>query len=304
VIADWLPALLIGGVVFVFLLVYRFSRTSGNNLGSQAASEPSVGLVLRNSEPNAGMFQELDDRFDKTVEVAQTGFDTRDSVLLILAVGVVIGVAYFVFVEELYGALASALVGAVIAWIGLVIRSAYVRSKVQEQFPTVADMLSGAIRAGVSVEHALASVAAKSQGFLGQELRTCAQRIKLGMPTSRALQDVADRYELLDLKLLAAAVAVNRQTGGNLSKVMEQLARVSRERQAYRRQIGGMTASARLAAFIVGAAAPALVVYYLIRGSGLSNFWEDSSGRFLMILAVCLEIAGVLWILAITRRDL
>jgi tight adherence protein B len=292
-----------GCLGIVFLLVYRLRGTTAKE-NRETVEESSVELVLRNSEPSVGAFRDLDDRFDKTVEVAQTGFDTRHSVLLIIAVGVLFGATYFVVVEEIYGSLVCALLGAIITWVGLVVRAAYVRSKVQEQFPTVADMLSGAIRAGVSVEYALTSVASKSQGFLGQELRACAQKIKLGLPTSRALQEVADRYELLDLKLLAAAVAVNRQTGGNLSKVMEQLARVSRERQAYRRQISGMTASARLAAIIVGAAAPGLVIYYLIRGSGLSNFWEDPSGRFLIILAVCLEIVGVLWIVAITRRDL
>jgi len=300
---DWLPAIALGGCASFVSLAFAVRRWFPV-APLQREVEPQIKLRLRNSSSPESPDSDLDNRFSRLVDVTHTGFETNIAALLVIGVGVLVGAALFVQFEEPIVSILGAMLGMILSYLGLIVRAAYVRSKIQEQLPHAVDMLAGAIRAGVSVEGGLSRVASKTQGFLGYDLRLCDHRIELGLPTSNAIRELADRYQLLDLKQLAVAVAIHQQTGGDLAKVMEQLARVSRERQAYRRQISSLTISARLAAAIVGSAAPGLLLYYSMRGKGLTEFWDDPSGRFLLLLAAGLEIGGVLWILAITRKQI
>ncbi len=299
-IEYWLPAI----CLFCFGLMILLWRGARMHLRIADHSIENLSPVLIPSQESAQDFRIVDSWFYRLANTIKLGLDAQTIVMMIVLIGFAFAVGVFVFFEDLGAAVFGGLAGAVGALIALQLRSLFVLSKVKEQLPGTLEMLASAIRAGVSLEQGLAMIANRIQGFLSADLREAAKKTELGLSASNAFHDLATRYNSVDLRLLASAFAVHQKTGGELAKVLEQLAKVSRERQSYRRHLSGLTVSSRLAAAIVGAAAPGLLVYYGFQGDRLLSLWSDPSGRFLLWTAFGLELVGIIWILLLTRKQI
>jgi tight adherence protein B len=237
------------------------------------------------------------------VDTSHLTWNATGVLAAICLLSLIAGAASFVALEIEWVGLAVSLAIVILGYLFLRVRSSYVRSKIEEQVPHMVELIAGNARAGGSVEAGLVSIAKKASGYLARDLKKGVNQVHLGLHASDVFQELAQRYRLTDLRMLASVFRTHRQTGGNLADVMEQLASVVRDRLAYRQQLRSTTATARLAALIVGLAAPSLCAYYLIRGYQLERMWSDSSGRFFLLLALFLEVVGGLWIFAITRRS-
>ena len=117
--------------------------------------------------------------------------------------------------------------------------------KFEEQFPEALDLLGRALRAGHSFTTGIEMVGNEMPDPIGPEFRTLYDQQNYGMPLPDALKLFAERIPVLDARFFVTAVLIQRESGGNLSEVLDNLAHVIRERFRVKRQIRVISAHGR-----------------------------------------------------------
>jgi tight adherence protein B len=205
----------------------------------------------------------LSERFVKLVD--QSGTTIRPGQLAMACVGVAIVAA--VAVGLLSGSWVAA---AVLAPVGGVLPAIYVSylrvkrsDKLLSQLPDAFDLMSRTMRAGQTASQALQAVADEFTAPIADEFGYCYDQQNLGLSAEAAMRDLSRRTGLLELKIFVLAVMIHRQTGGNLSELLEKLSTVIRERYRIVGQIKSLTAEGRLQAIILLALPPGMLAIML-----------------------------------------
>jgi tight adherence protein B len=136
------------------------------------------------------------------------------------------------------------------------------------QLPNAFDLISRMMRAGQTFTQAMQVTANEADAPLSDEFGYCCDQQRLGLSADAALRDLARRAGVLEIRIFVLAVVVHRQTGGNLSDLLENLAVIIRERYRVKGVIAALTAEGRLQAYLM----LALPVVMLI---GLTLFNRD-----------------------------
>ena len=167
--------------------------------------------------------------------------------------------------------------------------------KFEEQFPEAIDLIARALRAGHAFTTSLAMVAEEIPAPVGTEFRLLYDRQNYGMPIDEAMKDLADRIPILDARFFVTAVLMQRETGGNLAEVLDNLSTVIRERFQVKRQVRVLTAHGRITGFVLAGFPPALAVaMFVMSPDHLRIMVEDPLGIQMIIGAVTLQIVGTL----------
>jgi tight adherence protein B len=176
--------------------------------------------------------------------------------------------------------------------------------KFEEQFPEGIDLISRALRAGHTFQIGLKMVADELQAPVGIEFRLLYDRQSFGMPLVEALRDFAERTPVLDAKFFATAVLTQRDAGGNLAEVLDNLSAVIRERFKVKRQIRVISAHGRITGWILACLPPVLaVVFVVINREHMQLLWTDPVGLKMLYAAVGLQIVGMLIIRQILKLE-
>ena len=169
--------------------------------------------------------------------------------------------------------------------------------KFEEQFPEAIDLISRALRAGHAFTTAIAMVADEIPVPVGAEFRLLYDRQNYGMPLDKALRDFADRVPILDARFFVTAVLMQRETGGNLAEVLDNLAKVIRERFTVKRQVRVLTAHGRITGWILAGLPPGLAVALFVTSPGhLQMLIGDPLGVRMIVGAIVMQIIGTLLI--------
>ena len=136
-----------------------------------------------------------------------------------------------------------------IAW--LKYKSAKRMARFEEQFPEALDLLSRAIRAGHAFQTAMGMVADEMPDPVGTEFKKAFDQQNYGLPLKEALNQLADRVTVLDVRFFVSAVTIQRETGGNLAEILDNLAHVVRERFKILRQVRVHTAHGRFTGYVL-----------------------------------------------------
>jgi tight adherence protein B len=176
----------------------------------------------------------------------------------------------------------------------------YVRMKrrkrlreIEEQLPEALDFLARSMRAGHAFTISLEMLSRELPDPLGQEFRALYNELNLGASTESAMQNLAARVPVLDVRLFVSSVLLQRQTGGNLSEVLVRLAYVIRERFRLRGQIKAASAHGRLTALILTLLPVFLVAALLVVAPGyLQSLAADPDGKWMIIGAICGQVLG------------
>lgn len=124
-------------------------------------------------------------------------------------------------------------------------RSAYI-DKYLRQLPNAFELMARVIRAGQTVQQALQAVADAFEKPLAVEFGQCLQQQSLGMRPEITFQKMAERSGILEMRIFAMAMHIQRETGGNLSDVLERLAGLIRTRVKLKMQVRTLTAEGRM----------------------------------------------------------
>jgi tight adherence protein B len=170
-------------------------------------------------------------------------------------------------------------------------------AKFEEQFPETIDLIVRALRAGHAFTTALGMVADEMPDPTKTEFRLLYDRQNFGMSLPDALREFAERVPLLDSRFFVTAVLVQREAGGNLAEVLENLGRVIRERFKVKRQIRVVTAHGRLTGWVLVAFPPILAtLFLLVVPDSTKLLVNDPLGVRMVIGAAMLQIVGTLLI--------
>ena len=167
--------------------------------------------------------------------------------------------------------------------------------KFEEQFPEAIDLLSRALRAGHAFTTGLSMVADEMPDPVGMEFRLAYDRQNFGMPIPEALKSLGERVPLLDARFFVTAVLTQRDAGGNLAEVLDNLASVIRERFKVKRQVRVVTAHARVTGWVLAMLPPCLgLVLTLLSPAHMSLLWTDPTGIKMVVVALILQVTGTL----------
>jgi tight adherence protein B len=165
----------------------------------------------------------------------------------------------------------------------------------EEQFPEALDLIGRALRAGHAFTTGLMMVADEIPDPVGGEFRLIHDRQNYGMPIGDALRDFGRRVPLLDARFFVTAVMTQRESGGNLAEVLDNLAVLIRERFKVKRQIRTLSAHGRITGWVLSFLAPTLAaILVVIAPEHMSLMVTDPLGIQMIIGVMVLQIIGVL----------
>jgi tight adherence protein B len=165
--------------------------------------------------------------------------------------------------------------------------------KFEELFPEAIDTLARAVRAGHAFTTALELIANELSEPIASEFRKLFEEQKFGLPVRDALMNLAERMPLVDVKFFVTAVMLQRETGGNLAEILDNLSYVIRERFKIMRQVRVYTAQGRLTMMLLMGLPPVIVITMLLTSPAfIRPLFADPIGHVLVVAGVVLQTLG------------
>jgi len=238
------------------------------------------------------------------VSLEQAGFENFSAAKLLVIcafVGILVGaIIQVAFGQVLYTT--PAVMIALYLPIAIVNRMKAMRLEaLRVQLPDTFDMMARVIRSGQTMEQAMQSVTDEFMPPIAVEFALCSEMINLGIPPELSLQDLARRSGVMELKIFVMGLLIQRETGGNLAELLDNLAAVVRERFRINGQIATLTAEGRMQAMVLLALPPGMLCIMLVLNPKYAQTLID---RPIMIIAMLIsEGIGALWIRQIVNFD-
>jgi len=116
---------------------------------------------------------------------------------------------------------------------------------------------------------------------------------------------MTDRINLVDVRILVTAILIQREVGGNLAEILDNLSAVVRARFTIRRQIRVYTAQGRMTGYLLSAL-PIIIfcILYMLNPEYMSILFTDPIGKILVTAAIVMQLLGFLWIRKIIRIEI
>jgi tight adherence protein B len=236
--------------------------------------------------------------------VQESGLEWSPTVTALLMVmwGVLCAIALFTYNERFEVAVVAGLVFMPLPLAYLIVRRARRLAKLQDQMPPALDTLARSIRAGQTLEQAIALVGDHSPDPLAKEFRWCAKQFHMGLGLPAVMRSLVRRVPLYDARILSTTLIVHRQMGGNVVSVLERLAQVIRDRLNSRRQLRATTAAGRASAVFIALVTPGVFLYFVFfRPDYSAEMLGSTLGQSMLMIAALLEIVGLIWMARLLR---
>jgi len=176
--------------------------------------------------------------------------------------------------------------------------------KFEEHFPEALDLLSRAVRAGHAFSAGMKMVADELNDPVGPEFRKAFDEQNYGLPLKESLNSLADRIPLLDVRFFATAVLIQRETGGNLAEILDNLANVVRERFKIRRQVRVHTAHGRFTGYVLMALPAFLsIALMFINPEHMNLLFTERMGQIMIMACIVMQTIGFIWIKQIIKIE-
>jgi tight adherence protein B len=227
-----------------------------------------------------------------------------------LAAGV-LGLLVAVFVDLDLGVWSLALLGAsfsVAEW-GPRWKEGFLRRKrlqaIEDLFPQSLGMAIQALKIGQTVPQTLLYLAQESPAPLSLEWERACSEMKLGASPEDALAQMATRLKgIEEFQRFVEAIKISRQTGANLTRLLEVLLEGMEEKSRILRRMKAMTAQARLSGLLMGSLPFFLgLVFFILDPTMMTPLFTEKLGWGILLAAVLLESIGFLWIRQLLRLE-
>ncbi len=177
-------------------------------------------------------------------------------------------------------------------------------AKFEQGLPEALELIVSALRVGHSLNAAMGLVARECQDPVGAEFRLTFDEQNYGLELKGALENLTTRMPLQDIKIVATAILIQRESGGNLAEVLEKTSAVIRERFRLKRQVATHTAQGRLTGWILTLLPVVLgALLYMVNPDLMSILWKRDLGIKLLYAAGAMIVIGGLIIRKIVNMD-
>jgi tight adherence protein B len=175
----------------------------------------------------------------------------------------------------------------------------------EEMLPDAIDLVGRALRAGHPLSAGFKMAADDGPDPVAGEFRRIFEEQRFGLPLQDSLLGMADRVNIVDVRILVTAILIQREVGGNLAEILDNLSTVVRARFTIRRQIRVYTAQGRMTGYLLSALPIILfLVLYTINAQYMSILFTDPIGKILVGVAVSMQFIGFLWIRKIIKIEI
>ncbi|MEO8659233.1 MAG: type II secretion system F family protein [Bryobacteraceae bacterium] len=175
-------------------------------------------------------------------------------------------------------------------------------AEIEEQLPEALYLLVSALRVGHSLMTAIGYLGKETREPLKGEFQKCFEEQNFGIDLRTALTSLATRVPIQDIRFFVAAVLIQKESGGNMAEVLDNLSRTIRDRFRLKKQARVFTAQGRATGWILSLLPVALgLAMYLVRPEGISILWTTAIGKKLLYTAGVMNILGGLIIRKVVK---
>ncbi len=236
-------------------------------------------------------------RIKRTIDQA----DSQITVMKLVLFSLMAGVMAFLAVSMISASYLLMIVFAVVATIVPYAHISMKRKKRMNKFlqllPDALDLMSRGLSAGHAFTEALQMVSTEMPEPIATEFRKTYDEQNLGLSLKLALENLAQRMPLLDLRMCITAILIQRETGGNLSELLEKVAHTIRERFRIMEDLKTLTLSSRWSAWLLCALPIFLAVYVsYMNPDYMQVLWRDPRGHKLIAVASIMQVLGMLMV--------
>ncbi|WP_095054256.1 type II secretion system F family protein [Pseudomonas sp. Irchel s3b2] len=275
----------------------------------KANNLPNMQTVLRQKyltrlSPLEAMLEQLPFMANLTQVIEQSGHEYRAYrvILLGLALGVAAGAVVLMFSQIWWMALAVAFAVACLPVLKIFRDRNKRFAEFEEGLPDALDAMCRALRAGHPFNETLRLVAEEHKGAVAHEFGLTFADINYGNDVRRAMLGLLERMPSMTVMMLVTSILIHRETGGNLTEVLERLSRLIRGRFRFQRKIKTLSAEGRMSAWILVAIPFVLAIAIIVTSpTYLPVLINDPTGHKLIIGAFCAMLIGIFWIKKIIR---
>lgn len=176
--------------------------------------------------------------------------------------------------------------------------------KINSEIGDCLTVMTNSLRAGYSLQQTIDLVSNEMTGPLAVEFKKTLREINFGTPTEKALTNLASHVESEDVDLMVTAVLIQRQIGGNLAEILDNISHTIRERIRIKGEIKTLTAQGRISGIIIGLMPPAIfAILLVINPTYIKVLFESKTGFFIMLGGVVSELLGVVIIKKIVNIE-
>lgn len=240
----------------------------------------------------------------KDLERAGLTLNVKEFFIVRLVVGLVLAAVVALLVPFPILALPAAGLGFYVVGFWIKMRIGKRKKKLEHQLVELLQMMSSGLRAGFGFIQAMESASAQIPDPLQTEVRRTLRDISVGATVEQALDGLNTRVDSSDFDIVITAILIQRQVGGNLAEILENVAHTMRERERIRGEIQTLTSQQRLTGYVIGGIPVALFgVFMVISPDFTSKLFTDPFGRMLLGAALAMEFLGFMVIRKIVNIE-
>lgn len=174
-----------------------------------------------------------------------------------------------------------------------------------EQLCDAITMMSNSLKAGYSFFQTVDMVSEEMTGPVAEEFGTLKKEVNLGLNTERALENMVARVSSEDLELVVTAVMIQRQVGGNLAEVLDNITTTIRDRIKIKGELKTITAQGKISGYVISILPFILCgIIYLITPQMMSLLFTRPLGLIMIGAAAVMEIIGIILIRKVVRIEI
>jgi tight adherence protein B len=273
-------------------------RLSGMASG-QSASDPFGDLFRDTKLSEVTWMEPLVARLPHTrdlqhmLEQADVTWRVGTFFLLTVGASIAMGMGAYVVARLWVVGIAAAAFGASLPYIYVKRRKTKRLEAFEEHFPEAIDLLGRAIRAGHAFSTGLQMVGEESPEPLAGEFRRVFEEQKFGLAIEDSLLALADRIDLVDMRIFVTALLIQREVGGNLAEILDKISHTIRERFTIQRQVRVYTAQGRFTGYLLGALPIGVgFLIWMLNHEYMMILFREPTGRLMISMAALLQIMG------------
>jgi tight adherence protein B len=169
--------------------------------------------------------------------------------------------------------------------------------KMEQQLPDALDLIGRALRAGHALPSGLQMAGEEMGAPIGKEFRITHDEINFGVSMQQALINLSERIPITDVRYFVVAVLIQREAGGNLTEVLDNLSKLIRNRLKFHARVKVLTTEGRMSAWILGLLPFALAALFnVVNHDFISVLWTDPAGIKITNIVLSIMAVGAFWL--------
>ena len=241
-------------------------------------------------------------RLRRMLDQADLHITVSRLVMLALLAGLMAGLAVSMLTISTVVVICAGIAAASVPFVHVAYRRRRRLNAFLEHLPDALDLMSRALQAGHAFAESLHMIATEMPEPVATEFRKTYEEQNLGLSLKLALENLAERVPLLDLRLCVTAIMIQRETGGNLAEILEKVAYTIRERFRILEDLKTLTTSSRMSAWILcGLPVFVALAVTVMNPEYMNVLWRDPRGHNLLFAAAFMQLTGMLIIRKILR---